>query len=221
MRLVLQVILALLLAPLALAQPPQGTGPPVVQLIEQLGSQSFQEREAATRALEARGVPALVALHEAVTSADPEVRRRTKRLVDSIQARFNADEFAKLRGKWRVIPMAADGRKVEEKLHLIFTFQEGGMHIANRPIDPQAKALLGRQKNTYSVTLRWDRSANQIDLAQVAVGSDVRQQLLKGIYKVEGDRLWLCLARSGNERPEGFDFWAQPKLLTWVLEKED
>jgi hypothetical protein len=57
----------------------------IAALIAQLGSENFQERQAATRSLEAIGRPALAALREAVDkNANAEVTRRAKRLIEKI-----------------------------------------------------------------------------------------------------------------------------------------
>jgi len=58
----------------------------ITALIAQLGSADFQERQAATKSLEAIGRPALAALREAADKhADAEVRRRAKGLVEKIE----------------------------------------------------------------------------------------------------------------------------------------
>jgi hypothetical protein len=58
----------------------------IAALIAQLGSENFQERQAATRSLEAIGRPALAALREAADkNADAEVSRRAKGLVEKIE----------------------------------------------------------------------------------------------------------------------------------------
>src|SRR5262245_4608154 len=58
----------------------------IAALIAQLGSENFQERQAATRSLEAIGRPALAALREAANkNADAEVSRRAKGLVERIE----------------------------------------------------------------------------------------------------------------------------------------
>jgi hypothetical protein len=58
----------------------------IATLIAQLGSENFQERQAATRSLEAIGRPALAALREAVLKNDDvELRRRAEGLVEKIE----------------------------------------------------------------------------------------------------------------------------------------
>jgi hypothetical protein len=80
----------LLLATLAAraAEPDAGK---IDRLIRQLGSEKFREREAATKALQEIGGPALPALWKAFhTSDDPEVRLRADRLVEAICCRGQA-----------------------------------------------------------------------------------------------------------------------------------
>lgn len=55
------------------------------QLAVRLGADSFADREAATKALEALGSAALPALRKAVTSDDPETRRRAIALLEKIE----------------------------------------------------------------------------------------------------------------------------------------
>src|SRR5262245_49678718 len=56
----------------------------IARLIEQLGDDEFAKREAASKALEAIGAPALAALRKADSHMDFEVRRRAARLVKTI-----------------------------------------------------------------------------------------------------------------------------------------
>jgi hypothetical protein len=77
---------ALLLAvPLAAAEPP-----PVDNLIRQLGSPRYEEREAATRALDNLGGAALGPLRQALAGPDTEVRRRARQLVQAIERRLES-----------------------------------------------------------------------------------------------------------------------------------
>jgi hypothetical protein len=78
----------------------------VDRLIQQLGSDQFAQREAASRALEAIGAPAFAALRDALGSDDAEVRRRAENLVERLRPRLHAQartEFvlfvARLRSK--------------------------------------------------------------------------------------------------------------------------
>ena len=55
------------------------------RLVEQLGSESYQEREAATRDLAALGERALPALKKAAASKDPEVRWRASKVAKPVE----------------------------------------------------------------------------------------------------------------------------------------
>ncbi len=57
------------------------------KLVEQLGSDDFNEREKASAALDALGEPALDALRQAAKSTDEEVRKRAETLVGKIEQR--------------------------------------------------------------------------------------------------------------------------------------
>lgn len=66
------------------------------RLIKQMGSQLFAEREKATKALDAIGIPALEALRKATNSDDAEIKRRAGELLKKIEHR---SESAKLRAE--------------------------------------------------------------------------------------------------------------------------
>jgi hypothetical protein len=63
----------------------------IAKLIEQLGDDSFETRQAATEALDKIGKPALGALEKALTNADSEIRKRAKDLVGRISKRADSD----------------------------------------------------------------------------------------------------------------------------------
>lgn len=76
----LHVTLLLLLVVPAVAEPT--TEAVARRLVRQLGSESFQERETASKALRSLGEKALPALkHAAASSPDAEVRRRAAKLL--------------------------------------------------------------------------------------------------------------------------------------------
>lgn len=57
----------------------------IARWIDQLGSQDFREREAASETLERIGFPAMDALRKATHSADAEIARRATRLIQRIE----------------------------------------------------------------------------------------------------------------------------------------
>jgi hypothetical protein len=100
------VVLALLLVSAA----PPGKGD-VGRLVRQLGSDDFEEREAASTALQRRGEAALPALRKALASDDLEVRKRARRLLRRFF--FNGvdlDGWEGLKDYWSVKDGAIVGR---------------------------------------------------------------------------------------------------------------
>jgi WD40 repeat protein len=84
------------------------------QLIQQLGSPKFAEREAATKALEAIGEPAIDALRRAAaTSEDAEVRRRARQLIKVIEDRICVEvrRFEGHTGEVACVAFSPDGKR--------------------------------------------------------------------------------------------------------------
>jgi hypothetical protein len=90
-------------------EPPRPTPAEIGRLIRQLGSESFQEREAASRALELIGEPALGALAKAADNADAEIRGRAARLVEVLRPRLAARAWAAVTGLGGEVLDAEDG----------------------------------------------------------------------------------------------------------------
>jgi hypothetical protein len=68
------------------------------RLIKQLGDDEFVKREAASKELESIGLPAMGALRKAAASAeDPEIRQRSKQLVEAIASRLRKTSIT---GRW-------------------------------------------------------------------------------------------------------------------------
>src|SRR5438552_363120 len=85
----------------------------IAELVTQLGSARFKEREAATQALATMGGPALEALQRAAGSNDPEVGRRAQNLAHLLRwqmetARFLAPLPIRLVYKDTPVPQAVD-----------------------------------------------------------------------------------------------------------------
>src|SRR3954470_22959735 len=73
------------------AESPADT-PEITRWVRQLGDENFQRRDAASRALERIGEPALPALQRAAdSSGDLEVRRRAGELVKTIRRRLSGE----------------------------------------------------------------------------------------------------------------------------------
>jgi hypothetical protein len=94
--------------------PKKPTDPQVQQLIAQLGSDSFAEREAASKRLEAIGEPAWNAARKAAAgSPDPEIRHRAGRVAEAIGRRCFGEirRFVGHKGPVLRFAFSADGRR--------------------------------------------------------------------------------------------------------------
>jgi len=140
--------LLIALSALAASPPPPSAPKPadVGRLLGQLGSDSYPEREAASRALEAIGEPALPSLRQARRSNDPEVQRRAAGLVEAIEGPMKARDLA-----GALTTLKAEGATVAEDA------PPGEIHIEfrDKPLSAAAIAALralGRVVN-YNLTL--------------------------------------------------------------------
>jgi uncharacterized protein (TIGR03067 family) len=88
----------------------------IARLIEQLGDNAFARREAASKELEAIGVPALAALRKAAASSDDaEIRWRAKRISARVAEAAARSELAKLQGVWTVVSYEVEGKQLRGK----------------------------------------------------------------------------------------------------------
>jgi WD40 repeat protein len=86
----------------------------VARLIRQLGSDEFAQREAAQTRLEELGEAVLPQLRKGVDDADPEIRRRVRRLVEQISRKLYV-ELRRFEGHDRQVScmaLSADGKRL-------------------------------------------------------------------------------------------------------------
>lgn len=78
----------------------------LADLVEQLGDENFEKREAAAKTLEGLGEAALTPLRKGALSKDAEVRRRSavlyQSVFDQLARVLEAKTFARLAGKWEI-----------------------------------------------------------------------------------------------------------------------
>src|SRR5438128_11367977 len=105
------LVLGLLLA----ANPPQPATVEIDQLVQQLGSEKFEEREAAAKRLEEIGAPALVPLSRAAESSDDaEIKLRAGRLLKIIGRKLHGAKrvFLGHETKTTYAVFSPDGKRV-------------------------------------------------------------------------------------------------------------
>ncbi|HUR53543.1 MAG TPA: hypothetical protein VMZ71_05410 [Gemmataceae bacterium] len=87
-------VAALLLSPLAaFGDPPPVPKSPAFKLVEQLGSEDYAEREAASKQLDELGAAAFDAIRAGCQSNDPEVASRARELASRIGRRIENEKF--------------------------------------------------------------------------------------------------------------------------------
>jgi hypothetical protein len=185
----MHTLLTLVLALSWAAEPPRD-GPKAAakpaaldRLIQQLGSDDFGERQAASKALEAAGEPALPALWKAMSSEDAEVAKRASTLVESILAGTKA-AVERLGGEWsvrmsdpveRAISVSLKGPKVQDAdLALLRRLPSlGKLCLKDTGVTDEGLSILGGMKG-----LRY------LQLAGSPV-SDAGMGHLRGLVEVE------------------------------------
>jgi uncharacterized protein (TIGR03067 family) len=221
MRTLVLVPLLAILTPSARALPPP-TQSAISRLIEQLGSPSFPEREAASRSLETIGDKALPALQKAKTASDAEVRRRAGRIFRRVIEDLTERERQKLDGLWRASAVEEQGKAESLETHeYMAVFAENRLTIG---------AMVGRYKRwwnghryTFTLDVAGNRGAidltpryREFDGVQIGIEDGSRRG---GIYVMEGNRLKLCLNMKGAQRPSKFATEPGSGLVLFVFER--
>jgi uncharacterized protein (TIGR03067 family) len=178
-------------------------------LIEQLGSASFPERQAATKALEALGERALPFLQKtAKDTKDAEVRRRAQRLVEAVRRPAGASVKERLYGSWRVVSQEYEGRQVKrDGTRREYTFAEPTVRRVHS--GDWGSEMMG---GTYQVGIAGD--IGTLDL-YFALGDNAIVSAM--IYRLDDDTLQFCYAEGGMGRPERFETRKGTKLVLLTL----
>jgi hypothetical protein len=106
-------------------------------LIARLGSSRYEEREAASQALEALGPPALGPLRKALPGPDAEVRRRAAQLVQTIERRLetaHALEPTRLRLVYRDTPLREAVADFARKTGFVIQLEGDRAKVAERRV---------------------------------------------------------------------------------------
>jgi uncharacterized protein (TIGR03067 family) len=209
MRFLVPCLLFPLFATPAAALPPP-SAVEIAHLIEQLGSRSFQEREAASKQLEAMGVPAMGALQKAVNNAkDVEVRRRA----EAVRGRILAEEGKRLHGTWVVMGCEYDwGQVVYNDIREEYTFDRGRLVYKGQGLTLVSYRLgfgPSTAKGTYRVT---GLGAMDIDI------QDIRAPRAT-LYRLDGDTLTLCV-RPFGERPTKIETRGGTDVRVYTLKRQ-
>lgn len=174
----------------------------IARLIEQLGDDDFDKREAATRELTAFGEPALAALKAALSSEDLEIRRRARRISETITARLAEAaakvELAKLQGVWTVASYEVEGKQLrgEDKRCTISI-------TGDKWVGKWAKDQGGEQVEAGVLKfVNLGKSPLAVDL--VHTDGPYKGATTYAIVRVVGDKLEYCYRDRADNRPTEF-----------------
>src|SRR5262245_20378323 len=174
------------------------------KLIDQLGSGSFQEREAATKALDAIGVPALEKLRKATQSDDIEVKRRATDLVQRIAKRA---EVSRLLTPKRVHLVYKD-RQLKEAVE-DFKKKSGYDIALNDPENKLADRRVTLDTGDVSFWEAFDQFCDKAGLMQISP-QELMQQRMQEMMKAMQQKAQPPLPRVRKEAPKDKDGAAVP-----------
>jgi uncharacterized protein (TIGR03067 family) len=189
------------------AEPPKAAE--IERLIRQLGSDKFQEREAAGKALTAIGMPALEALRATATkSPDEEVRRRAAALVRVLEGR----DLKRLRSTWTAVAAEAEGMRAPVEIYR-------GLRLLVRGEEVEIHWPYLR----YTGTCRLDPNQSPMTVDVTLIEGGVRiDKALRGIYVLDQDRLTMCLSYCPDpqERPTQLATSIGMQTILFVFQRE-
>ncbi len=103
-----------------------------------------------------------------------------------------------LAGAWNILSIVDDGETLGANLVRAKFAENGRLRIGNRTMSVVSPAT--EERRVASLRLDPSKTPSQIDVTTQF------DEILKGIYKFDGDQLWLCLAKRGDEaRPTDFE----------------
>ncbi len=110
----------------------------IARWIKQLGSSRFREREAATAALTQRRSPqVLAALRQAATMGDPEVRRRAREVLETIERLLEREQVLtpqKMRFVFKEVRLADAVAELARRSGLKIVLAEGDKNLPERKV---------------------------------------------------------------------------------------
>jgi uncharacterized protein (TIGR03067 family) len=130
-------------------------------------------------------------------------------LIATDRAKGDDKETAdKLRGTWTTVSLVEDGKEQDEAKGDKVTFEAGTITVNAKNGD--------EHRVTYKVDP--DGKAGTIDITPTE--GPHKDQVLKGIYRLKGDELKICLARDPDkERPKEFESKEGSGLILSTLKR--
>ncbi len=111
-----------------------------------------------------------------------------------------------IEGEWKLVEFVKEGRPREKEAITTMTFKAGKLTIAD-----------GKRDETATYTLDPKATPFAIDLVPEKGGG--RKETVKGIYKIEKDKLIICFSMDGADRPKEFKSEPGTKTGMFTLER--
>jgi uncharacterized protein (TIGR03067 family) len=124
----------------------------------------------------------------------------------------NAVDLKKMQGDWVVVSMVKDGTKIpdDDAQALFRTVKDDTYAVA------RFSRVIG--KGTFKI----DATKKPKTIDSTPAGSGDKAPPILGIYELDGDRLKICNAPPGKDRPTDFDAkeGSEHTLIIWQREKK-
>jgi uncharacterized protein (TIGR03067 family) len=118
-------------------------------------------------------------------------------------------DLEKMQGTWKVEKLVRDGTEAPAEMRA-----KMNVVIAKNKMTVQTE---GRPGEEAEITLDPSTKPAQFDFTP---GNPNDKNLRKGLYKFDGDTLYLCWTRGGGERPKAFESKPQSMVVVFELKKE-
>ena len=106
-----------------------------------------------------------------------------------------AAELARHQGTWEVVSFVSDGKETPEEIASSIT----------RVVEDDHVAWYRNGKSFAGTTLKLDPSETPKAIDVIPDGGPQKDKVVRGIYRLEGDELTICMAAPDAPRPKTFD----------------
>ena len=113
-------------------------------------------------------------------------------------------DLAALQGEWKVVEFIRGGRT------------DGAKELEEENVVVKGDLFTFTHTKVEMVTFILDPKANPAHIDLTKIGPPKQGAVMLGIYKLEGDKLTICAAFDGDERPKDFRPADGPQICTIV-----
>jgi len=104
-------------------------------------------------------------------------------------------DLNRLQGSWRVVSVEHDGKRSMAAEKAVWEFSDDDLLIE----------VAGRAKSKGRISLAPNTTPKAISRNfTTAIGGDFIRFIERGIYRLEGETLWICFSEAARDRPTEF-----------------